>query len=123
MGYGPTSVSSLATSDNVAPGAPTFLVIVQEDNDSIQCTVNLPAVDSNGEPLSGLRVLTVATIASDPTGTNPFEGLSMDQILALPTVRSVNEDLEPTDAGGTAEVELPIVNLGGTQWIVAACAD
>lgn len=122
MPYGPVNLSEFQTSDGVAPGAPTFVNVSQLDNNLIRATVALPTTDSNGDNLSGLAKLTVAT-APKPGATNPFEGLSMDQILALPGVVKSHVSLTEADAGTQKNVDLSVVNLGGFQALAAAVSD
>lgn len=123
MGFGTVSVTSLATLDAVAPGAPTFVSLVQSSNSTIDVTLSMPTADADGTPLTGLAKLTVATLAGDPSGFNPFEGLSMDQILTITGIQAVNVVLTPADAGTQKGVQMSVTNLGGTQWFAAACAD
>jgi len=112
MSYGPVTISEFATSDVVAPGAPTFVLVEQA----------VPTTDATGGPLTGLTTLTVAT-ATMSEGINPFEGLSMSEILALPGAASVDVELTEADAGTQKVVTLPVVNLGGFQALAAACKD
>jgi len=122
MPYGPVNLSEFQTSDGVAPGAPVFVNVVQVDNNFVRVTVALPTVDSNGDNLSGLTKLTVATLAkSGPT--NPFAGLDMNQILGLAGVVKVDVAVTAADAGTQKDVDLPVVNLGGFQALAAAAAD
>lgn len=121
MAYGPVSISGFATADVVAPGAPTIVFVEQVDNTTLAVTVAVPVADATGGDLSGLTTLTLAT-ASMSDGLNPFEGLSMPEILALGAV-SVNVELTPEDAGTQKVVSLAIVNLGGFQALAAACND
>lgn len=122
MSYGPVSLSELATTDIVAPSAPTFVTIGQIDNLTIRALVAIPTTDATGGALTGLAKLTVATMVMSG-GQSPFVGLSMDEILALPGVNVVHVDLVEAEAGTQIEVVLPIVNLGGFQSLAAACSD
>ena len=122
MSYGPVSYSEFATSDIVAPGAPTFIAVSQTNNLTIKATVAIPTQDATGGPLTGLSELTVATMPMSG-GQNPFIGLSMDEILALPGISIVTVALVEAEAGTQVEVILPVVNLGGFQAIAAACSD
>jgi len=122
MPYGPVTVSEFATTDVVAPGAPIFVLVEQLDNDTMRATLSIPTTDATGGPLTGLTKLTVTT-ATMSAGANPFDGLSMSEILALPGAASVDVDLTEADAGTQKEVVLPVVNLGGFQALAAACSD
>jgi len=122
MSYGLVALDELQTVDLVAPGLPAFSSISQQSNTVVKCTITLPTLDADGNNLSGLTTLTVATLPK--TGPDsPFEGLSMDQILALTGVVKVDVPVTPADAGVQKEVDLPVVNLGGFQSFAAACAD
>ena len=120
--YGPVTISEFATTDVVAPGAPTFVLVEQIDNQNIEATIAIPTTDATGGPLTGLTYLTVAT-ATMSEGVNPFEGLSMPEILALPGAASIDIELTEADAGTQKVVTLPVVNLGGFQALAAACKD
>lgn len=123
MGFGPVALSSISTSDEVAPGMPSFVEVTQLSNTDIQCVVTIPTTDSDGSELSGLTKLVVAT-ATMTEGVNPFELLTMDEILALPGVTMNEETLDPeVDPGQQKTVILPVVNLGGFQALAAACSD
>ena len=120
--YGPVSTFTLLTTDVVAPGMPVFVSGVQVDNLNVSLVLAMPVMDANGANLTGLAKLTVAT-AVMTGGVNPFTGLSMTQIVALPGVTKVNVTLTPDDAGQQKTVVLPVVNLGGQQAFAAACSD
>lgn len=122
MAYGPVSISEFGTTDVVAPGAPSFITIAQLSNSLVHCVVALPTLDSDGSELTGLVKLTVATLPMSE-GINPFEGLSMPEILALTGVVTAEVELVPGDAGTQKEFDIAIVNLGGFQAFAAACAD
>jgi len=122
MPYGLVSTASLQTSDMVAPGLPIFIALNQESNQIIKATIAMPTTDANGDNLTGLTKLTVATLAQ-VGGDNPFDGLSMAEILALQGVQVQNITLKDEDAGTEKQVDMPIVNLGGMQAFAAACAD
>jgi len=122
MSYGLATISEFATTDVVAPGAPTFVLMEQIDNDTMRATVSIPTTDATGGPLTGLARLTVAT-ATMSAGANPFDGLSMPEILAFAGAASVDVELTEADAGTQKEVILPIVNLGGFHALAAACND
>lgn len=116
------ALTSVVTTDVMAPGAPSFAGVRQISNSQIEATVNLPTLDSDGSELSGLSKLVVAT-APFVEGINPFEGLSMPEILALPGVVTAEVVLTDEDAGQQKPVVLPITNLGGNQAVAAACND
>lgn len=81
MGYGPVATARLTATDPAPAGAPGLVVV--DTIGSYQATVTLPA-DSD------VVGVTLAWIEVEP-GTNPFEGLSMDEIKALDgvTVHSI----------------------------------
>lgn len=120
--YGPVSVANVTTSDLIAPGMPTFVTLKQNDNKIIRATVAIPTMDANGDNLSGLTKLTVAT-AIMTGGTNPFTGKSMTEILATAGVQKVDVTIVPADAGQQKVVDVTVMNLGGTQAFAAACSD
>lgn len=122
MAYGPMSVNSLATSDQVAPGMPVFVAAQQVDNNIIRLTIALPTMDADGSNLSGLTKLTVVSLPMSG-GENPFEGLSMAEALALPGVQQVDVTVTDADAGTEKQVDVAVMNLGGVQAFGAACAD
>ena len=122
MAYGTVSYGVLNTFDVVAPGAPTFISTQQINNQLVRAVLAIPTVDSDGSNLTGLTKLTVAT-AVMAGATNPFTGMSMAEILALPGVVSIDVALQASDAGAQKTVELPVVNLGGQQAFAAAAAD
>lgn len=128
MGYGPVAFSTSQSVDESAPGAPMFVSIEQpgNQNDSFTCKIRLPDADANGTtPPSGLKKLAVATTTKDGD-TNPYEGKSMEEILAMgPESPSVVTDLDPTanPPGSEVDVKLPITLLGSSQEFAAACAD
>ena len=123
MGYGPTNIAQSVDVDLVPPGAPVFSSITQLDNTNIEVKCVVPALDANGAALSGLIKLTVATVIMPDVNVNPFDGLAMDAIMALPDVQVVHVDLVPADAGAEKVVLVPIVNLGGCQALAVACSD
>lgn len=122
MGYSAVAVTDGQSIDEVAPGAPGFLSVNQIDNHSWEATVQLPNRDADDSDLTGLTKLTVATLPMTG-GENPFTGLSMPEILALPGVNSQDVALTPDDAGQTKTVTMPLVNLGGFQAFAAAVSD
>ncbi len=122
MPYGPTVIAELVTTDMVAPSMPTFVLIEQTDNVTMRAVCSIPTSDVGGGALTGITKLTVAT-APMSGGVNPFDGLSMEEILALPEAASVDVALVEADAGTQKEVTLPVVNLGGYQAFAAACSD
>jgi hypothetical protein len=123
MSYGPVAFSSFGASDVVAPGPPSFAAITQVSNKELIINLTLPAVDSDGSELTGLTLLSVATLPALQDGSNPFEGLGMDAILALSGVAKTDLMITPEQAGQQVNVTLPIVNLGGVQYFAAACSD
>lgn len=122
MTYGPVSLGELITADVVAPGMPGFLSVKQSGNNTIKLLITIPSADSDNSPLTGLAKLTVVT-AMMLDGINPFVSLSMPEILALSGIALQDVTLSPDSAGTQVEVEMPIVNLGGTQAFAAACCD
>ncbi|MGI0023169.1 MAG: hypothetical protein ACRD9Q_09950 [Nitrososphaeraceae archaeon] len=124
MGFGPVSFATGQSIDEVAPGAPVFVSVTQIGNVSWDCVVRLPETDSDGSPLTGLIKLAVAT-APRIDDTNPFEGQSMDTILATPNVPSdiVDLDAESHVPGSEVDVTLPVTKLGDAQQFAASCSD
>lgn len=122
MSYGPMSVANVTTSDIVSPGMPTFVALRQVDNSVIRATVALPVMDSNGGNLTGLTKLTVVSLPQTD-GVNPFEGLSMSEALALPGVQAQDVSVAEADAGQETQVDMMVMNLGGSQAFAAACND
>ena len=122
MGFGPVALSDVQVADVVAPNVPQFLAIAQLSNKEIKCTVILPSNDSNGDALSGLVKLTIATSAM-LDGVNPFEGMTMDQILAMTSTQVVETTVTPDQAGTQIDVVLPVVVVGSFQAFAAACGD
>lgn len=74
------------------------------------------------ELYSGLTKLTVTSLPMTD-GVNPFEAMSMMEILALDGVQTVDIPLTPDNAGTQKEITMVVMNLGGTQAFAAACAD
>jgi hypothetical protein len=75
--------------------------------------------------MTGLTKLAVAT-ATSLGEVNPFEGLSMEDILAIgPEAPSVVVDLNSVDnpPGSEITVSLPVTSLGAAQVFAAACSD
>ena len=119
--YGPVALGYLQTTDLIAPGMPVFVAAAQIDNATIRLTIAIPTMDANGANLSGLKLLTIATMPMSG-GNNPFEGKSMTEILAMGTAK-FDVTLTPEDAGLQKTVDVPVVNLGGVQAFAAACSD
>lgn len=127
MGFGPVAFATAQSVDEVAPGSPIFTSVFQlpGQDDVYTCTLNLPLTDSDGTPLTGLTQLAVFTTVKEGD-TNPYEGLSMEQIIALNNGQNgVIVTLDPlvNVPGSEIVVELPIVLLGSTQQFAAACSD
>jgi len=120
--YGPVSVAEQQAIDTVAPAAPAFVGINQQGDEAWAIDIQLPTLDSDQTPLTGLTKLTVVTLTM-VEGSNPFVGLSMDEIKGLPGVVVQDVTLTPEDAGTVKTVNLPVLNLGGFQAFAAACAD
>ena len=120
--YGPVTLSSLATTDIVAPGAPVFVSGTQIDNTIIRLRISTPTMDSNGGSLTGLTKLTVVS-AVMTGGVNPFTAKSMTEILAMAGIQKIDVALTPADAGQQKTVDVTVMNLGGTQAFAAACSD
>ena len=122
MGYSAVALFDAQTSDIVSPAAPVWVSVSQTNNKTVSATILLPLGDADGSELTGLAKLTVAT-AAKVDGVNPFEGKSMDEILADLSVTFVDVTVSPTDAGTQISTDLPIVNLGGFQAFAAAVSD
>lgn len=122
MGYSAVTLFDLQTFDVVSPAAPSVVTAVQRDNNNVDLSLLLPLVDADGSELTGLTKLTVAT-AAVVDAVNPFEGLSMPEILALGGVIFTDVTLTPSDAGTQKDVTLPVVNRGGFQTFAAAVSD
>lgn len=127
MGYGPVTFAEAQSVDDSAPGAPAFVSIEQPQgqNDTFACLVRLPELDADGSELTGLTKLAVAT-ATRTDDLNPFEGKSMEEILALgPDAPSVVVELDPATnpPGSEVAVSLPVTQLGSNQQFAAACSD
>jgi hypothetical protein len=122
MGFSSVALYDVQTVDSVAPGVPTITSVIQSSNKTIQVAVTLPILDADGSELSGMTRLVVAT-AIEVDGLSPFASLSMQDILALPGVVSVEVAVSAADAGAQKLVELPVLNLGGYQEIAAAVSD
>ena len=122
MAYSAVAVTDAQMIDSVAPGAPSFLHLDQISNTQIEVEVQLPLQDANGEALSGLKLLVIATTPMT-AGENPFSGRSMDEILAMAGVSSFEAQLTTSDAGSSKRMTLPVLNLGGFQAFAAAVAD
>lgn len=122
MGYSTVATADSQSVDEVSPGAPTFVSVTQTDNHSWEASVQLPVQDADNSELTGLTKLTVVTLPM-VGGANPFVGLSMVEILALPGIVVQDVALSPTDAGTVKVVSVPLVNLGGFQAFAAAVTD
>jgi len=127
MGFGPVTFATAQSVDEVAPGAPAFNSVVQPEgqDENYTCSLTLPVTDSDGTPLTGLTRLAVFTTIKEGD-VNPYEGLSMDQIIALNNGQNgviVELDPEVNTPGSTIDVTLPIILLGSTQQFAAACSD
>ena len=124
MGYSAVALGTNQSVDAVSPSAPTIVSITQTNNTNWDFVATLPTTDDPGPgtPLSGMTRLTVASLAM-ADGVNPFEGLSMDQILAMnsPDVRHVS--VTPEMAGLNVTVNVPVLNLGGFQAFACAVTD
>jgi hypothetical protein len=127
MGFGPVTFATAQSVDEVAPGSPAFNSVTQPpgQDEKYTCSLTLPTTDSDGTPLTGLTKLAVFTTIKEGD-VNPYEGLSMDQIIALNNEQNgVIMTLDPAvnTPGSVVEVELPIILLGSTQQFAAACSD
>ena len=120
--YGPTSGTTVTTFDLVAPGMPVILSATQVDNRIIRTVIVMPVMDANGDNLSGLTKLTIASIVI-VGGINPFSGKTMVEILAIPGIQKVDIVLTMDDAGQQKTADILIQSLGSSQAISAACAD
>ena len=122
MSYGPMSINSLATADMVSPGMPIFIAANQIDNNIITLTIALPTMDADGSNLSGLAKLIIVSLPMTG-GVNPFENMGMNEALALPGVQQIVVAVDVAEAGTEKQVNVPVMNLGGTQAFGAACGD
>jgi hypothetical protein len=122
MAYGPLNFLTITTADLVAPGMPVFVDANQVDNSLISLKLAMPVMDVDGGSLSGLVKLTVVSLPA-AGGSNPFEGKTMVECLALPGVQKVDVALTVSDAGLEKSVSVAIMNLGGMQAFAAACSD
>ena len=120
--YGPTSGTTVTTFDLVAPGMPVILSATQVDNRIIRTVIVMPVMDANGDNLSGLTKLTIASIVI-VGGINPFSGKTMVEILAITGIQKVDIVLTMDDAGQQKTADILIQSLGSSQAISAACAD
>jgi len=120
--YGPVSGTTVATFDLIAPGMPVILSAIQVNNRIIRTIIVMPVMDANGDNLSGLTKLTIASIVI-VAGVNPFEGKTMTEILAIPGIQKVDIALTMDDAGQQKTADILIQSIGSTQAIAAACAD
>ena len=122
MGYSAVVVTDGQSVDVVSPGAPAFVGVVQGSNREWTVDVQLPLVDADGSELTGLAGLALATLPM-AEGINPFTGLSMAEIRALPGVLVQDVALTVGDAGGLKSIAVPVMNLGGWQAFAAAVTD
>ena len=120
--YGPVVLNTFQTNDLVAPGMPVFTNLEQVSNSVVRATLAMPVMDSDGGNLTGLTKLTVATMAMAGVD-NPFEALSMAEIVAMAGVTKIVVTISPADAGTEKSVDVPVTNLGGFQAFAAACSD
>lgn len=126
MPYGPISTTRLATVDMVAPDAVLLQNVTQISNKVIEIFLTLPATDSNGDNLSGLSKLMVATATVDPSAPSPFDSadLTMEEIIAGNLAEQYTEvSLSPAQAGTDITVSVLIVTLGKGHAFAVACAD
>jgi hypothetical protein len=121
--YGSVSSQVVATSDSVAPDAPAIVSALQKSNSQIDVTVSLPSADADGSQLSGLKRVDIATAPVGSEGANPFEGKAWPEIAAMDGVVLAGLDITPEAAGTQVKITIPVLNLGGSQAIAAACSD
>jgi len=127
MAFGPVAFATAQSVDEVAPGVPAFNSVGQPtgQDENYLCTLTLPLTDADGTALTGLTQLAVFTTVKEGD-VNPYEGLSMEQIIALNNNQNgviVALDPEINVPGSEIEVVLPIILLGSTQQFAAACSD
>lgn len=120
--YGSVSSQVVTTSDSVPPDAPAIVAVAQTSNSQINVDLLLPNNDADGSQLSGLKRVDVAT-APVIDGVNPFDGKTWPQIAAMDGVALVGLDITSEQAGQQVTVIIPVLNLGGSQVIAAACSD
>ena len=118
MSNGPIATFVVGTADVSAPGSPIFGSFRQTSNVAGEVDVQLPSVDADGTPITGLKHLTVAAVL----GSDPLAGMTPDEILASGAAAQAVA-LTDADAGTVKTLAVPILSAGATQTFYAWCDD
>lgn len=117
MGFGPVVAFDEDTTDVVAPGAPAFQGFAQVSNVAGKVSLQLPSLDSDGSPLTGLTHLSVATASES------LAGKSVEEIAAVAGVVLSTIPVSDSEAGALKDVDVPVIRAGQRQFGAAWCDD
>ena len=115
-----SATASIEIVDGTAPAAPILNGLRQTSNLRAVASVTLPTRDNDGSELTGLVRLVVA-YAPTVAGVNPFDGMTMDQIIGAGFQIS-SLGVTPDQAGQTVDVEI-LFPSNGAYIAVAAVSD
>lgn len=119
--WSPNAVVSLPVVDATAPGAPSFAGIVQSGK-TFQILVNLPTLDVDESPLSGLKKVLLVSLAAAEPGVDPF-GADPPAYRNDPSAYCIEQPLTDDQAGQQISLQCPAMAVGTEQWFALVVSD